>query len=349
MNRIQQILPPDAAAFAAAQERWDSIAKPLGSFGLLETMISKIAAVQGTPDVAIDRRTAVIFCADHGIVEEGVTQCGSDVTAICAAEIAAGKSNVNAVAASCRADTIAVNIGIASPVESPALLDRKIADGTANFTKFPAMTAEQVQQAVCTGMDLVRDLRASGTQIVLSGEMGIGNTTAAAAIASVLLQLPPETVTGKGSGLSTEGLHRKIETVRRGIALHKPDAARPMHLLQTLGGLEIAGMTGLFLGGAYYRIPVVIDGVIAAAAAAIACQMQPLCAEYLLASHCSQEPAAKGLLDLMHLQPVIHAGLRLGEGTGALLLLPLLDGALALYRNAHHFDDVRIERYTKQL
>ena len=349
MERIQQITHPDRRAFDAAQEIWDSIAKPLGSFGTLETMIAQIAAIQGTPEPVIDRRTAVIFCADHGIVEEGVTQCGSDVTAVCAAEIAAGRSNVNAVAASCHADTQVIDIGIQQPIRAPHLINRKIAAGTANFTKSPAMTAEQVQQAVCVGMDTVRDLKSRGTQIILSGEMGIGNTTSAAAIASVLLNLPPETVTGRGSGLSTAGLQRKIETVRRGIALHRPSAEHPLHLLQTLGGLEIAGMTGLFLGGAYYRIPVVIDGVISAAAAAIAYKMQPVCGEYMLASHCSEEPAAEGLLRLIGQKPVIRAGLRLGEGTGALLLLPLLDGALALCRNAHRFTDANIERYTKQL
>ena len=201
--------------------------------------------------------------------------------------------------------------------------------------------------AIVTGMEMVRDLKETGTKIIVSGEMGIGNTTPASAIASVLLGLPPETVTGRGSGLSDEGLRRKIVTIQKGIALHQPSADRPLHLLQTLGGLEIAAMTGLFLGGAVYHVPVIIDGVISAAAAAIAYQINPICAEYMLASHCSGEPAASGLLEMMHLKAVIDAGLRLGEGTGGLLLLPLLDGALALYRHAHTFDEENMERYTK--
>ncbi len=347
MDRIPQIEPPDHAAALAAKALWDSIAKPLGSFGNLEEMIQKIAAVQGSADVNIAQRTAVVFAADHGITEEGVTQCGSEVTAVCAKAIAEGRSNVNAIANALHANVTAVDIGMKTDADTNKIIQKKTVCGTRNFTKEPAMTAAQMTAAVTAGMDIVRDLKASGTRIIVSGEMGIGNTTPASAIASVLLGLPPEAVTGRGSGLSDAGLQRKIGVIQRGIALHRPSAERPLHLLQTLGGLEIAGMTGLFLGGAVYHVPVIIDGVISAAAAAIAYQLNPLCAEYMLASHCSGEPAADGLLRMMHLKPVIDAGLRLGEGTGGLLLLPLLDGALALYQHAHTFDEENIERYQK--
>ena len=348
MERISKIRAADRSAFDAAKQQWDSIAKPLGSFGTFERMICKLAAVQGTPAVRTDRRAAVIFCGDHGITAEGVTQCGSEVTAVCAKEIAEGRSNVNALAAEYHVQVSAVDIGIRDTVQSPALIRRHIADGTGNFTKEPAMTEAQTVQAIRTGMELAGHYKEQGTDILIAGEMGIGNTTAAAALAAVLLELPPEAVTGRGSGLSQEGLLRKIGTVRRGIALHRPDKSRPLHLLQTLGGLEIAGMTGMYLGAAYYQLPVILDGVISAAAAAIAYQMNPRCGKYMLASHCSEEPAAKGLLRMMQLEPVIDAGLRLGEGTGAMLLLPLLDGALALYRNAHRFAEAGIERYTEQ-
>jgi len=347
MIRLQQIEKPDHTAFLAAKAHWDSIAKPLGSFGALEEMIQKIAAIQGTKNVDISNRTAVIFCADHGIVAEGVTQCGSEVTAVCAKAIAEGSSNINAIAQTFRADVKAVDIGMLNDTDSEMIIRKKTVYGTRNFTKEPAMTEEQMTAAITTGMDMVRDLKADGTQIIVSGEMGIGNTTPASAIASVLLRLPPEIVTGRGSGLSDEGLQRKIVTIQKGIALHCPSANRPLHLLQTLGGLEIAGMTGLFLGGAVYHVPVIIDGVISAASAAIAYQINPICTDYMLASHCSGEPAASGLLEMMHLKAVIDAGLRLGEGTGGLLLLPLLDGALSLYRHAHTFDEEHIERYKK--
>ena len=348
MIRIKQIEKPDRAAYLEAKAHWDSIAKPLGSFGVLEEMIQKIAAIQGAANVDISRRAAVIFCADHGIVAEGVTQCGSDVTAVCAKAIAEGRSNVNAIANAYQADVSAVDVGMNSDADSEKIIRRKTTYGTRNFTKESAMTEEQMTAAITAGMDTVRDLKADGTQIIVSGEMGIGNTTPASAIASVLLGLPPEAVTGRGSGLSDEGMQRKIVTIQKGIALHQPSADRPLHLLQTLGGLEIAAMTGLFLGGAVYHVPIVIDGVISAASAAIAYQINPLCADFMLASHCSGEPSASGLLQMMHLKAVIDAGLRLGEGTGGLLLLPLLDGALALYRHAHTFDEEQIERYTKQ-
>jgi nicotinate-nucleotide--dimethylbenzimidazole phosphoribosyltransferase len=347
MIRIQQIEQPDHLAYIASKQRWDNIAKPLGSFGDLEEMIQKIAAIQGSENVDISRRTAVIFCADHGIVAEGVTQCGSDVTAVCAKAIAEGTSNVNAIASAFQTDVTAVDVGMINNADTNKIIVHKMAHGTQNFTQKPAMTEEQMNAAIVIGMDMVRDLKASGTQIIVSGEMGIGNTTPASAIASVLLDQPPETVTGRGSGLSDAGLQRKIITIKKGIILHHSSADRPLHLLQTLGGLEIAAMTGLFLGGAFYKIPVIIDGVISAAAAALAYKINPLCAEYMLASHCSGEPAASGLLGMMHLKAVIDAGLRLGEGTGGLLLLPLLDGALALYRHAHTFADENMERYTK--
>ncbi|MCQ2417390.1 MAG: nicotinate-nucleotide--dimethylbenzimidazole phosphoribosyltransferase [Oscillospiraceae bacterium] len=348
MKRIQQIKHTDLMAYQAAKNQWDLIAKPLGSFGLLEELIQRIAAIQGTPDVDISRRAAVVFCADHGIVAEGVTQCGSDVTAICAKAIAEGTSNINAIATEFHAEVIAVDVGMIHDAETDKILQRKVVSGTGNFTKEPAMTEEQMCHAITTGIDIAEELKASGVNIIASGEMGIGNTTAAAALASVLLDLPPAAITGRGAGLSDEGLQRKICTIQRGIALHHPSASRPFHLLQTLGGLEIAAMTGLFLGGAIYHIPVIIDGVISAAAAAVAYQIAPICGEYMLASHCSGEPAASGLLQKMHLQAVIDAGLRLGEGTGGLLLLPLLDGTLALYRHAHTFEQEHIERYTKQ-
>lgn len=347
MERIKKITHTDKSAYIASKQRWDNIAKPLGSFGLLEGMIQKIAAVQGTADVDISRKTAVIMCGDHGVTVEGVTQCGSEVTAECAIAIAEGRSNINAVASQFGIDVIAVDVGIAKDVECSLLVDRKIAYGTANITRMPAMTNGQMMSAVKTGMDIVGELSQNGTNLVISGEMGIGNTTSASAVASVLLGLPPEQVTGRGAGLSSEGLGRKINAVRSAIAVNSPNIDDCYDVLRKLGGLEMAAMTGLFLGGAFYHIPVVIDGVISAAAAAIAYGIQPICSEYMLASHCSNEPAGKGLLEYCRQKPIISAELRLGEGTGGALLAPLLDGAVALYNNAHKFNETSIERYVE--
>ena len=347
MDRINKIEPTDKSAYMAARSRWDSIAKPLGSFGELEEMIQKIAAVQGNPDVDISVRTAVIMCGDHGVVSEGVTQCGQEVTAECAKAIAEGRSNINAVAGAFDVGVVAVDVGIAADVDSEKLIKRRIVSGTRNIAAGSAMTAAETQAAIVTGMDMVKELLERGTKIIVTGEMGIGNTTPTAAIASVLLELPPEQVTGRGAGLSSEGLQRKIEAVKRAVEVNKPDKYKPFELLQKLGGAEIAAITGLFLGGAYYRVPVIIDGVISAAAAAIACGINPICRDYMLASHRSGEPAGEGLLACCGLKAPINAGLRLGEGTGGVLLLPLLDGALALYRNSHRFEETNIERYAE--
>ena len=347
MDRIKQIKNSDKLAYAAAKQRWDSIAKPLGSFGMLEEMVQKLAAVQGTPDVDISARTAVIMCGDHGVVCEGVTQCGQEVTVECAKAIAEGRSNINAVAGAFNIDVIAVDVGIAADVDCERLICRKAVYGTGNIAVESAMTAEQTESAIVTGIDTVKMLGESGTKLIISGEMGIGNTTSASALASVMLGLPPEKVTGRGAGLTSDGLQRKIEAVRRAIAVNRPDRNKPFELLQKIGGAEIAAMTGLFLGGAIYHIPVVIDGVISAAAAAIACTIEPICREYMLASHCSCEPAGEGLLAYCGLSAPINAGLRLGEGTGGVLLVPLLDGTLALYNNSHRFDETNIERYVE--
>ncbi len=348
MNRIRNISVPDKTAYIASKERWDSIAKPLGSFGLLEEMVQKIAAVQGSPEVDISSRTVVVMCGDHGVVCEGVTQCGQEVTAECAKAIAEGRSNVNAVAGAYNADVLAVDVGIAADVDCDRLLRRKVVYGTKNIASGSAMTPEKKKKAIRVGIDTAEKLKRKGVKLIISGEMGIGNTTSASAVASVLLGLPPEKVTGRGAGLSTEGLRKKVEAVRRAIEVNEPSANKPLELLQKLGGAETAAMTGLFLGGAYCRIPVVIDGVISAASAAIAYAIQPLCREYMLASHSSGEPAGEGLLQYCGLKAPINAGLRLGEGTGGLLLVSLLDGALSLYNNSHRFDETTIERYVEQ-
>lgn len=347
MNRIERINAVDESARIRANERWNSVAKPLGSLGLLENAVEKIAAITGSENVDIDKRAVVVMCADNGVVCEGVTQSDSSVTAICAKAIAEGTSNINRMAQSFGAEVLAVDIGINWDVECERLLKRKIAYGTENIAAGPAMSISQAEQAIIVGMDIVRELKKSGVKIIVTGEMGIGNTTTASALSAVLLGLPPERVTGRGAGLSSTALKRKIEVVEQAIAVNKPDKSKSVELLAKLGGYDIAGMTGLFLGGAFYHIPVVIDGVISGVAAVIANLINPLSAQYMLASHVSGEPAGKLLLERIGLKPLITAEMRLGEGTGGVLLLPLLDGALSVYNHAHRFDELKMERYVE--
>ncbi|MBQ8687655.1 MAG: nicotinate-nucleotide--dimethylbenzimidazole phosphoribosyltransferase [Ruminococcus sp.] len=347
MDRISRIISTDAYAARAAHTQWNSIAKPLGSLGRLETAIEKIAAVQGCADVKLNNRQVVVMCADNGVVCEGITQSDSTVTAICAAAIAEGTSNINCMAEAFGAKVTAVDAGMNCDVDHPRLLRKKTAYGTKNIASGAAMHISEAEQAISYGMDIVRDLKQTGTDIIVTGEMGIGNTTTSAAIASVLLGMPPRTVTGRGAGLDGAGLERKISVIEKAIAVNKPDADKPVELLAKLGGFDLAGITGLFLGGAVYHIPIVIDGMISAAAALLASKIHPLAREYMLASHTSGEPAGRLLLEKLRLSPLIQAEMRLGEGTGGILLLPLLDGALSVYRHSHRFENLPMERYVE--
>lgn len=347
MNRISSIVKVDSLARAAAHERWSAVAKPLGSLGLLEDMIERIAAVQGSADVDISRRAAVVMCADNGVVAEGVTQSDSEITAVCAKSIAEGESNINVIAKMFGAEVFAYDVGIARDVDCSQLIKRKSAYGTGNIAAQPAMTVTQAENAITVGLDAVRDLAERGMKLIVTGEMGIGNTTTAAAIAAAVLGLSPREVTGRGAGLDNEGLLRKISVVERALALHKPSAERPIELISKIGGFDIAALAGVFLGGAVYHVPIIIDGVISAAAAALAVLINENARDYMLASHTSDEPAARGLLGFIGVKAPINAGLRLGEGTGGALLLPLLDAALNVYNSSHSFESLNMERYVE--
>ncbi len=345
MHRIEQIVLPDEKARKRAQAKWDGIAKPLHSLGMLEEAIIRIAGITGSEDVRLDRRCVVDMCADNGVVCEGVTQTDSSVTAVVARAMAEGTSNINALADCYQADVIPVDIGMNTDVWSSRLIRRKIAYGTGNIAKGAAMTVPQAEAAVAAGMDMVRDCKAKGYKIIVTGEMGIGNTTTSSAIASVLLDLPVPEVTGRGAGLDRAGLERKIAVIERAISVNRPDRTRPLELLAALGGYDIAGMTGLFLGGGVYRVPIVIDGFISAVSAALACGLNPIAREYMLCSHVSKEPAGIKMLDYIGQKPLLTAEMCLGEGTGGIMLLPLLDGALSVYNSLHRFESLPIEKY----
>ena len=347
MERIKLIAETDKKAAERSCEKWNRVAKPLGSLGMLEDMIVKIASVQGTENADISRRCVVVMCADNGVVAEGVTQSESEVTALCSAAIAEGKSNINSIAQTFNAEVIAVDIGINRDVECNKLIKRKIAYGTKNIAKENAMTTEECEKAIAVGIDMVRELKENGTQIIVTGEMGIGNTTTASAVCCALLGAEPEAVTGRGAGLDSDGLERKVAAVKRALEINKPDSRNPVDVLSKVGGFDICGMTGVFLGGAIYKIPVIIDGVISAAAADIAYRINPLCREYMLAGHVSKEKAGQMFLDDIGLKAVINAEMRLGEGTGGAMLLPLIDAAFAVYNSAHRFDELGIERYVE--
>ena len=332
LQKINSLIPgPDRKAEKESLNRWSQVAKPLKSLGLLEDLVTRIAAAVGRGRFSISRRALVVLCADNGVIAQGVTQTDESITALVAADLAKGCSSANLMARVAKCDVMPVDMGIKNPPHTEGLLDRSIARGTADFTAGPAMSREQALQAVETGIELVRMCKSQGYSIIATGEMGIGNTTTSAAVASVLLGCDPAEITGRGAGLSTEGLKRKIAAIRRGTELNRPDPNDALDVLSKLGGFDIAGMAGLYIGGALERIPVVIDGVISAVSAITAARLCPACTYAMLPSHMSSEPAARKVFSALGLRPVITAEMHLGEGTGALCLFPLLDMAMSLF------------------
>ena len=340
------IAPQDAAAMTRAKAHWDGVAKPLNGLGKLETAVIRIAGVTGDENVSIDRRTVLVLCADNGIVREGVTQTDASVTATMARRIYEHRSSVCLMAKSARADVIPVDLGMLTRVEG--VRDMHVASGTQNMAEGPAMTEAQAFRAIENGILLAKERKAAGDRILVTGEMGIGNTSTSSAIASVLLGLPVETVTGRGAGLSDAALLRKRDAIKRAIAVNKPDPSDPFDVLRKLGGFDIAGLVGLYIGAAMERIPILIDGLISSVAALVASRLVPNCVTAMLASHCSKEPVAQAILDELGLSAILFADMKLGEGTGAVCMLPLLDMALAVYHGSVSFAETGIEQYVPQ-
>lgn len=350
----------DKEAMEACKLHWNEVAKPLYSLGTFEKHLIQIAGITGCQDIKLDKKAIVVMCSDNGVVEEGVTQTDQSVTAIVAGHIAEGKGNINTLARYSGAQVIAVDIGMNTEqvkaqnpdkhteeeaLESNGLIYARVASGTANIAKGSAMSRAQAIQAIMTGINLMKELKDKGYSIVGTGEMGIGNTTTSSAMASVLLKLPVKELTGPGAGLSREGVLHKIQVIERAIKVNEPNSSDPLEVLAKIGGFDIAGLTGLFLGGMLYRLPVVIDGIISAVAALTACRINPDAVHFMLASHHGREKACEYILKELGLTPVIYGDLALGEGSGTAFLFPLLDMAEAVYRNSPTFSGMKIEAY----
>ena len=285
------------------------------------------------------------MCADNGVVEEGVTQTGQEVTALVTENMSTGDTSVCRMSHVAGADVIPVDIGVARPVKGGKIRQKNIRRGTANMTQGPAMTREEAERAILTGVELVGELKEQGYRLLATGEMGIGNTTTSSAVACVLLDQPAVTMTGRGAGLSDAGLRRKIAAIERAVAVNAPDPGDPLDVLAKVGGLDLAGLAGVFLGGAACRLPVLVDGFISSVAALIAARLCPAAVDYMLGSHASQEPAGTLVLEALGLTPFLYAGMCLGEGTGAVAVMPLLDMGLAVYREMCTFEATNIEAY----
>ena len=313
----------DNVAMETARKKWNSIAKPLHSLGKLEEHIIRIAGITGNAEVELKNRALIAMCADNGVVEEGVTQTGQEVTAIVAENFLEGATSAAIMCQSAEVDLFPIDIGMVRDTRVP---NYKVAYGTKNMVKEPAMTREEALQAILTGVYLVKEKKEAGYQILATGEMGIGNTKTRA-------------------GLDSAGLRRKICAIKTAIAKNKPNADDPVDVLSKVGGFDLAGLVGIYLGGAYYHVPVIMDGFISAVAALAAVQMCNKVREYIIVSHVSKEPGMHILLKALGREASMTCDMCLGEGTGAVAFLPVLDMALAVYKKMSTFSDIHIDDY----
>lgn len=338
---------PDGEIRKKVLSNFDYVAKPLDSLGRFEALIAQIGAIQGTEFIDISRKAVIIMCADNGIVAEGISQSGQEVTLAVVKKMAEKKSSVGKMAGTIGVDTIPVDIGVNYKDKIPGVLDKKIRLGTRNFRNEPAMTEEEAIKAIFAGIEIVFECKKKGYKILATGEMGIGNTTTSSAVAAALLHCEAAKVTGRGAGLSDEKLIHKQKIIAEAIDNYGLKEADALRILETVGGLDIAGLTGVCIGGALYHIPIVLDGVISMVASLLAERIVPGTRDYLIPSHKGKEPAMKRLAEELEIEPVIDGNMALGEGTGAVMMFSLLDIALSIYQNKTTFSDINIKQYER--
>ncbi len=340
------VIPPiENVARAAAKQRQDSLTKPLGSLGRLENLSIDLAGMTGQAVPDLPHKSVILMAADHGIVKEGVSPYPQEVTPQMVLNFLQQGAAINVLTRLAGSRVVIVDIGVNHDFQSvEGILHKKIAWGTQNMLNGPAMTMEQAEASLRVGMEVADELIDQGLQLVATGEMGIGNTTPSAAITSVLTGRLPVEVTGRGTGLDDAGLIRKVALIERAIAVNKPDPNDPLDVLRKIGGLEIGGMAGVTIAAAARRVPVVLDGLISTAAAAIAVGLVPEVENYLIAGHQSEEIGHRVLLDRLGLSPLLQLDMRVGEGTGAALAFQLVDASLALLRDMATFGQAGVSQ-----
>ncbi len=348
-----EICEPDRDIYRKAIQRFDTVCKPIDGLGEFERIIARIAAIQRTEKPFLSKKVLAILCADNGVVAEGVSQTEHSVTAKVARLMGERRSVAGIMLKPYGADSMVYDVGMKDEAVFDGVQDRKIARGTGNMAVEPAMTEEECLRAIRTGIDIAGELQ-EDYGLIATGEMGIGNTTTSTALISLLLSEGVTRIVGRGAGLTEERFERKIRVIEGSIRRAEQELSgiddsreRAFQALRQLGGLDIAAMAGIFIGGAIHHRPVVIDGLISAAAAAVAAAMVPGTENYMLASHTGKEKGTKLVLDALGLTPVISAGLALGEGTGAILLFPLIDMAYSVYENGPFFQDAQMEAYKR--
>jgi nicotinate-nucleotide--dimethylbenzimidazole phosphoribosyltransferase len=339
INRIERT---DLISMRKMRDRLNNLTKPLGSLGELEEIAVRLAGIQGTVSPKVNKKAIVVMCGDHGVVEEGISAYPQAVTGLMMDNFVRGGAAINVLAKQAGSEVHVVDIGSLLEETPVGIVSRKVRYGTANMAQGPAMSREEAVRAIHVGIETTLELADQGTQLIGLGEMGIGNTTPSSAMTAVFLGKSVQELTGLGTGIDNPTLDAKISTIERAIQLNKPDRQDPIDVLSKIGGLEIAGLTGVLLGAAARKIPVVIDGVIAGTAALTAYRIEPRSREYMLASHLSVEPAHRYILQELGLQPLLHLRMRLGEGTGAALAFPLMEAATRIVEEMATFDDLGI-------
>jgi len=333
----------DSAVRAAARERQSQLTKPPGSLGRLEELGTVLAAMQGTQQPRVENIWITVFAGDHGVTAEGVSAFPQAVTAEMVRNFARGGAAISVLAQEWSARLEVINVGTVQAIEElPGVLDARVGPGTANFVREPAMTVAQLQGALAAGRGAAERAAIGGAHLFVGGEMGIGNTASASAVACSLLALPAERLAGPGTGLDAAGVSRKAQVIERALALHRSD--RPLDALQRLGGFEIAALTGAYLRCGQLGVPALVDGFIATVAALVAVRLRPELAAWLLYAHRSAEPGHRALLEALDAEPLLDLGMRLGEGSGAAVAVPILRAAAALHARMATFAEAGVSR-----
>ena len=338
------IPPIDSESAKQAQIRQGNLTKPVGSLGRLEDISIRLAGMKADPLPDVSRKAVIVMAADHGVALEGVSAFPAEVTLQMVLNFLAGGAAVNVLARQAGASVTIVDIGVASDFDPslPGLLHRKVARGTRNMAKGPAMTHAEAEAALACGMDVIAEIAEKGIDLIATGDMGIGNTTPSSAIVAVMTGLPVANVTGRGTGIDDNALTHKIKVIEQAIVFNRPDPSDAFDVLCKVGGLEIAGLAGVMIGAAAHRIPVVVDGFISTAAAMIAVGLVPDVRHYLFCSHQSVEIGHRAMHKHLDLAPLLDLNLRLGEGTGAVLAFHLIEAAARILREMATFAEAGV-------
>ena len=342
---ISKIKPLDKGVMKKARDRLDNLTKPFGSLGRLEEIAERISGIRAQLAPVIKQKVIFTLAGDHGVVAEGVSAYPSEVTPQMVYNFAKNGAGINVLARHIGARVIVVDMGVAADLEpGPKIVNKKMAYGTKNMAKGPAMTYKQAIQSIKTGIKLVEDELSKGVDIIGGGDMGIGNTTSSSAITSVITGAKVREVTGRGTGINDAILEHKINIIKQALKINQPDSEDPLDVLAKVGGFEIGGLVGIILAGAAHRIPVVLDGFIVGAAGLIAYSLAPQVKDYLFAAHCSIEKGHKIILEKIKLKPLLNLGLRLGEGTGAALGISIVEAATKILNQMATFEEASVSK-----